>query len=200
MFDKIEINNAKFDESLVILSQINSKDTIKKLLKTFDIYINPDELDFYYDNIKVKIFQRDLVFLFFSKYFGSINELFSLNKKDYCKLIIILKKFLYDNGFKFMQHILTGDVIETINKKHLNKKMMTKISSSPLYDDFKEKYKDTFTILENGDIFTNYLNTILNSKIALLDYVYSDINGKQLKYSDKMDLISHEFLRYLILI
>lgn len=100
-----------------------------------------------------------------------------------------------------MQHILTGKVIETVNRRPLNKKQITKLQASSRYElVFKEKFRFSIDILNNGNIFHNYLNTIINSRIQLLDYEMYEYNGKELTISNEPDLIMDEYLRLIELI
>ncbi len=201
-FDKIEINNSKFDESAVIIGNINIHQSIDKLCEKFGIdEFDEDELLFYQDNIFVRPFQRELIFQVFAKYFGSVRDMYSIRLIDFCKLVVILKIMLYRKGFRYMQHILTGKVIETVNRRPLNKKQITKLQASSRYESvFKEKFSFSIDILNNGNIFHNYLNTIINSRIQLLDYEMYEYNGKELTISNEPDLIMDEYLRLIELI
>lgn len=201
-FDKIEINNSKFDESTVIIGNINIHQSIDKLCEKYGIdEFDIDELRYYQDNIFVRPFQRELTFQVFAKYFGSVRDMYSLRLIDYCKLVIIMKRMLYSKGFRYMQHILTGKVIETVNRRPLNKKQITKLQASSRYESvFQDKFCFSMDILNNGNIFQDYLNTIINSRIELLDYQLIEYSGKELTISKDPDLIMDEYLRLIDLI
>jgi len=200
-FDKIEINNSKFDESSVIIGNINIHQSIEKLRKKYKIEFDDEEVQWYADKVFVRPFQRDLTFQLFARHFGSVRDMYSIKRVEYAKLIVIMKHMLYKKGFRYMQHILSGDVVETVNRRPLNKKQVTKLRASSRYHSvFDEKYSDSMEILDAGNIMHNYLNIMLNSRIRIMDYQLQEHEGKELNISKHPDIIMDEYLRLVELI
>lgn len=193
--DKIEMTMAKFDESNIILADINVKQTLNKLAKQFKIKFDEDELDYYIKNLDIDTFQKNLVFQLFAKYFNNINDLYSLSKKQYCKLIIIMKVMLYKHGFRAIQHVLTAQVVKS-NTKRIPKKIIMKIEESDRYQLLKEKYNFTFDLVSKSDnAFYIYVSIIINSKFFLVDYADRDKTEAELLVHKNIDIILDELLR-----
>lgn len=193
-FDKLEVITSKFDESSVIISNINIKHTLNDLADRNFVKMKKKEVRYYMDNIKVDTFQKELIFQYFAKYFGSPQELYR-NQKQYCKLIIIFKKILADRGFRILQHLLTGEVVGFENpKKSLVKKIMTKIEASPRYKELMDyKYSSVSNMIEK--IIENYVKRLLFSDIKLVDYDMRENTGNTINNKKYIDLISDELLR-----
>lgn len=195
-FDKMEINTAKFDESLIVINQINLKQTISKLAEENFIKFKKKEVAYYADKeiMKVEPFQRDLIFGFFAKYFGSSRELRSA-RKEYAKLIILLKTMLENRGFNIIQHILTAQLVEYKHVKRNTKKQMQKVKSSPRYQSLVEyKYSSTSKLFDKN--LEDIVDIIVNSKFALVDYTHRDKTGKIINTKNK-DVICDELLRFM---
>lgn len=198
-FDKIEMNNSKFDESLIILGRINVEQTISMLYKTYNIKSNPKELDYYRTHLKVKPFQKELIFQIFAKYFGNIQDLYNMTNSDYCRLIIIMKRMLFSKGYLFMQHILSG-IVEATTARKISTKQSKKVEKSPRNSELEEKYKDVMEILDAGKVLNNYLNVMLNSRIKLVDYSLKKYTNQYINIAQHQDIICDEFLRLVNLI
>ena len=92
--DKFEMNSNKIDESLIILSEVNIKRTIKNIKKNIGVDVTKDEITFYKKFHKVNKFQVQLVHYFYAKHFGGYRDLNLLTRKQYITLVILLKRRL----------------------------------------------------------------------------------------------------------
>lgn len=92
--DKMLMNLSKIDEGITIMSDINIPLTISYLQKRFNVSISPEEIDFYVKHHKPQDIQIQLVYSFFAKYLGSYRDLKLCSRRDYIKLVLILKKKL----------------------------------------------------------------------------------------------------------
>lgn len=199
-FEKMEMHTSRFDESVLIQNKINLKQTIAKLQKKLMVDFDEDEIDYYMENLDIKPFQRDLVFQYFAKYFGSPRELYSCNKRSYCKLIILMKRDLFNKRFMFLQHILTSRLTHFMDiSRAAKKKQMTKVLNSERYKNLMEyKYsavKGMFNVGKN--MIENYVGMITSGKFELVDYEYKENTGKTLNTKKNVDLICEELLRFI---
>lgn len=194
--DKLVMNMSKIDESLIILSEINIKNTINKIKTRFNITVDKEELEFYMENHRINKFLMQIVHAYYAKFFEGYNDLLMLTKSQYIELLIILKKKLIYDGFVFLPQILTGNIQSRLNSRVIqNNKFISRIESSALY---KELLEDKFAAvieLKGENIIINLLSNIINTKFTFVDYVMDS------KIEEVIDInqntLSDEFLKFL---
>lgn len=199
-FEKMEMHTSKFDESILIQNKLNIKQTLKKLQKRFAVEFDKDELDYYVENLNIRPFQRELLFQYFAKYFGSSRELCSCNKRNVCKLIVLLKKILEDRNYQFLQHILSGTMVEMVEpKRSVRKKQMLRVMNSERYKNLMDyKYNAISSIFsKKKNKIEEYIIAIINGKFTLVDYKYRKDTGRLINNSKYKDLICDELLRFI---
>ena len=190
------MNATKMDESTVILSAINIKKTIKRIKKKMHIDIDKEELEFYRSNLKITKFQSRLVFYFYAKYFGGYRDLNSLNRTQYLKLLIMLKKRLQYQGFIYFPQILTANMEGRLNSRTIrNDKFLTKIETSSIYQSIITDKYSTLIDVDKSDLILNLLSTIINTTFTFVDYDRPDMLGQTIELNQ--DVVSDEFLNFL---
>ena len=198
-FDKFESFLSKTDESLIVQNQCacnDAMDTIEMMYGPFD----PEEIKFYmyrlFEDQKctVNSFQRDLVFNLFFKYFGDTATINMINLEDYVKLIIAAKRILETSGMVMLPYIVSSKIIRLATRKNVNKKELTKLESSPLWDMIKNKYK-------NEKIEKHILGliaVILSSEFEIIDPDDKELDGQKITVIP--ELICEEILMYISLV
>lgn len=198
-FDKFESFLQKQDESLLIQNQVASDDAMNQIKMMYGPF-DQDEIQFYKHRLSsggkctVNSFQRDLVFNLFFKYFGDTNTINAINLDDYVVLIIAAKRILEASGMILLPYIVSSKVIRLASRKNVNKKELTKLESSPLWEEIKRKY-------QNEKIEKHILSiiaVILSSEFEVIDYEDDELNGKQITILP--ELICEEILMYISLI
>ena len=194
--DKLEMNATKIDESIVILSEVNIKKTIKQLEKRMNIKISKEEIEYYKNHMKISKFQVTLVFWFYAKYFGSYRDLNFLNRTKYIKLLLMLKKRLQFQGFIYLPSILTANIDGRISSRTIrNTKFLSKIESSSIYQTLINDKYPTLEEIGKGDVILNTLSTIINTKFTFVEYDNPEVIGDLIELNN--DIVSEEFLNYL---
>lgn len=194
--DKLEMNSNKIDESLIILSNINIKKTIKRIKKHMNIKIEKDEINFYKKHYKINKFQVQLVFYFYARFFGGYRDLNLLNRKQYLTLTLLLKRRLQAQGAKFLPQILTGNIDSKLNTRTIqNTKFLMKIENSAIYDTLVKDKFSTLDELKKSNLILNLLSTILNTNFSYVDYDHPENTGEKIEVNS--DIISDEFLNFL---
>lgn len=194
--DKLEMNATKIDESIVILSEVNIKKTIKRIEKAMQMKVSKDEIAYYKQNMKITKFQVKLVFYFYARYFGSYRDLNFLNRTKYIKLLIMLKRRLQFQGFKYLPLILSANIDGRINSRTIrNAKFLSKIETSSLYQSIINDKYPTLTELDKDDVIMNTLSTIINTKFTFVEYDSPEQLGEEIIIDS--DVVSDEFLNYL---
>lgn len=197
-FDKMSVNTARINEAEMIINKVNIKRTIKTIIKKFDITLTKEELIFYNQDFKVNKLQKNLLFLFFAKYFGSAEALYYCNLQEYITLLIIMKKILQKNNFIYLDKIITGKIEEVTEKKSLNKKNYSKIIESEKYNNIiNEKYPDTFFNIMDSNIILKFVATIINNTFIENEY-QGEHNGDEIVINQ--DVVSEELLRIMTMI
>lgn len=194
--DKLEMNSNKIDESLIILSNINIKKTIKRIKKRSRTKITKDEFSYYKNHHRVHKFQVQLVFYFYAKYFGGYRDLNLVNRKQYFSLLLLLKRRLQAQGAKYLPQILTGNIIGKLNTRTIqNTKFLIKIENSVVYQTLIKDKFSTLDELNKSNLILNLLSTILNTSFVKVDYDNPDELGKIIEINP--DVVSDEFLNFI---
>lgn len=194
--DKLEMNSYKIDESLVILSNINIKQTIKKISKSMNIDIPKEEIRYYRDHHKISKTQVQLVYYYYARYFGGYRDLNLLTRKQYLKLLVLLKRKLQFQGLIYLPQILTANV-EKLNRRTIqNAKFLMKIENSAIYQDLVNEKFSTLEELKKSNLILNLLSTLINTTFTIVDYDHPDKLGEPLEI-DNQDILSDEFLTFL---
>lgn len=172
-FDKFESYQIRKDESLHLQNKMNAKTTVTKI----DFLYGPfpdDEIQYYKKTIgEINDFQKELVFNMFYKFFGDTDSIKDNNKDIYYKLIIAAKRLLLSAGLRIMPYIISAKIDKMVRRKNINKKELTKILESPLWEYIKDKYRS-----EKIEMYImNIIATILSSKFTIVDYENEDIDG-----------------------
>ena len=126
--------------------------------------------------------------------FGYDMSIKTINARDYIKLIIAARRLLESNNMIQLPYIISSRVVRIITKNTNNKKEMSKLESSELFESVRLKYRNPKiekTILSDIAI-------ILSSEFEFIDYHNRELNGKKIEVSS--DLILEEFLMYVCLI
>lgn len=194
--DKLEMNSAKIDESLVILSTVNIKKTIKRLQHKFGIHVDKDEIRYYLEHHEINKFQVQLIYYFYAKHFGGYQDLNLLTKTQYIKLMVLLKKRLQYQGFMYLPQLISGNIERLVKRTIQNKKFLDKIETSSVYQSI---IKDKFGILSEtnkSNMIINILSTLLNSSFTVVDYDFREKLGENIEINTP-DILSDEFLNFL---
>ena len=194
--DKLEINSSKIDESVVILSNSNINDTIKKLRKSTGIKISKDEIEYYKQNMNITTFQSQLVFYYFAKYFNGYRDLNMVNRTQYIKLLIILKKRLYFQEYVYLPEILTANIDGKLNSRTIrNDKFLTKIQTSDIYQSVMTNKYSILHDIGKDDLILKILSRMINTKFTVVNYDHPEQLGETIEVNQ--DIISEEFLNFL---
>lgn len=194
--DKLEMNASKLDESTVILSDINIKKTIKRIKKKMHIDISKEEIDYYKYNLNITKFQSQLVFYYYAKYFNGYRDLMLLNRTQYLKLLIMLKKRLQYQSCIYLPQIISSNIESKLNARTIrNDKFLTKIKTSSIYQHIINDKYSALTDIGKDDLIINLLSTLLNTTFTFVDYENKDLLGKPIEVNQ--DIISDEFLNFL---
>lgn len=194
--DKLEMNATKMDESILILSEINIKKTIKRIQKKLNVEITKDEIDYYRNNMKITKFQTQLVFYFYARQFSGYRDLNLINRTQYLKLLIMLKKRLEYQGFVYLPQILSANIESRLNTRTIqNNKFLRKIQSSSIYQSITNDKYSTLEDIDKSNLILNLLSTILNTSFTFVDYRHQENLGEPIIVNQ--DMVSDEFLNFL---
>lgn len=198
-FDRFEANVTKADESQYLQIKYNYEYVMKKIEDQWGPF-DQDEISFYKKEMRnsnreiINVFQRQLVFNLFYKYFGDTISINAINVDDYIKLVIAARKMLKGNNMGFLPYIISGKVNKIVSRKSLNKKEITEMESSQYYPLVEDKFK-------NPKILNQILGTvatIITSSFSVIDYEDRELNGLNIAVETR--IIIEEFLMYILLI
>lgn len=198
-FDRFEANATKADESNYLQIKYNYEYVMKKIEEQWGPF-DLDEIEFYKKEMRninneiINVFQRQLVFNMFYKYFGDTISINAINVDDYIKLVIAARKMLNGNNMAYLPYIISGKVNKIVSRKSLNKKEIAEMESSQYYPLVVDKFK-------NPKILNQILGTIatiITSNFSVIDYKDREFNGTPITVETR--IIIEEFLMYILLI
>lgn len=204
--DKMEMNLQKVDEGLIILAEIGIKRELERIIRDNDFDITDDEIDYYIHNHHLSHLQTELIYSYWSKYFGSSRNTHLINRKEYIILTLILKKKLlihagYNATDKNCKHtvlpyLLTGNILDRVNTRLIrNNKYVNKVDESDVFKYLNtNKYSNLNRI--RPDYILSLLSQINNTTFTYVVYEDPDLLGKEIEYNNE-DKISDELLFFL---
>lgn len=197
--DRFEDTLAKQDQSALLLTKYNYRWVMDRLEQKYGPF-DPKEIEFYVKELSdengkftLKPIQRELIGLYFYKYFDDPNGMIG-NRDDYVKLIIILRNILLANNMVLLPYILTGRVEKAFNKTSLKKSEKEKLRATEQYIQLQNKYKGS-KALNNIEAL---IAVVLTMKVYCIDYHDKTIHGARIPI--KPDIIVEELLRFILTI
>jgi hypothetical protein len=207
-FDMLQMNNAKYSIEDKNRAELLINSTIKNLMRDYDIEINQKDINFYKKYYKVNDtdksytpggeVQINIIYLFFSKYVKSYYVMNYIKPEQFIKIMIIFKEILTQTGYKYLPHLISGD-IDRVSSKRFNKRKLEKlIVSHPLFDNLS----DSFSFIRgqiNKDRFIESLRDLVTTRIYVVDHRFPDEteNRDYINISDAYEIISSEIVTFL---
>lgn len=201
--DKFLMNQNKIDEGSVILSEINIKCTISMIRELIDVPLSDEEIQYYMDNHHPDYIQVQLVYAYYTKFFGSYRDLNLLRFRDYIILLLLLKKkLLIDLGYEedvdgelhyaALPYIISGNVLDKVNTRIIrNNTFITELFNNSDYNELMNSKYDLLSTINNESIIS-ILSGIINTKFTYVTYEAQDLLGKEINYN--IDKVSSELL------
>lgn len=204
--DKMMMNASKIDEGVIVMADMNIKLTIDRIKKQIDVPISDEEVEYYMMNHNPSKIQVQLVYAYYTKYFGSFRDLNLLTKRDYMTLLILLKKkLLIELGYEtdedgevhcaVLPYLLTGNLADKVNTRIIrNNKFTQKVKDDYLYSELIDvKYR----LLESikPEFILSLLSSLINTRFTFVAFERPDLLGDEIVYSE--DKISDEALFFL---
>lgn len=196
--DKMAMNLTKLDEGQITIVDINIDKTLERIQKQIDIDVTEEEIDYYREYMRISKLQKELVYAYFAKYFGSVRDLNLITARQYIRLTLLLKKKLLISGSVYesvLPYILTGNSEDRVNTRLIrNHRFISKIEESASYQKLMDsKYKFLNEI--KPDYIMGVLSTLINTRFSYVVYEDPELLGKEIDYSE--DKISDELLNFL---
>jgi len=198
-FDKFESYLTKADESLYLQNKVNCEETMKTIEMIFGPF-KDEEVSFYMNNLSeegkiiINGFQKDLIFNLFYKYFGDPVSIKAINREDYVKLMIAAKRTLQSNNMVILPYVISSRINRLVSRKSLNKKELTKLTTSPFYSKIMGKYQNA----KIEKYILSIIATILSSEFQIIDFDDDELNGIIIETIP--DIICEEILMYVSLV
>ena len=146
--------------------------------------------------MNITTFQSQLVFYYFAKYFNGYRDLNMVNRTQYIKLLIILKKRLYFQEYVYLPEILTANIDGKLNSRTIrNDKFLTKIQTSDIYQSIMTNKYSILHDIGKDDLILKILSRMINTKFTVVNYDHPEQLGETIEVNQ--DIISEEFLNFL---
>lgn len=98
---------------------------------------------------------------------------------DLIKLIMIMKRDLPSRNYNYLPFFISSKVKYAAGRKNNKKKIEKMVMAHPLYQDWIDEYPDTYELM-NVDKLFGEMKTIMSCPIDVVDWQYTNMNGKQL--------------------
>lgn len=192
--DKMEMNMSKLDIGIVDLAKINVETSIAQLMEDIDLYIPEEEIAYYREHHNPSDIQVHLVRSIFAGMFTSYRDENLINRYQYNKLILILKKkLLLDNGYNqddvgedcYLPYILTGNLEGKANHKPIREqKLVAELEEDENYQYLiNVKYKE-LEEMKPGTI-KEIIATFVNSEFTYVCWENQDLLGQVIKAPER---------------
>lgn len=194
--DKFVMNMDKTDESLSIISEINIKTVMKKIRKRFNIYVEPEELNYYVEHMVLNNFLKNISLSYYAKFFQGYNDLNNISKELTIELIVILKKKLIYDGQVFLPQLLTANLQSKLNSRVIqNNKFISRLEASSLYQKLITEEFSAITEVKGNNVIITTLSTLINTNFTFVDYEMPDRLGETIDINQNN--LTDEFLKFL---
>lgn len=138
-------------------------------------------------------FQKQLIFNLFYKYFGDPVSIKAINNIDYIKLMLAARKMLESYNMVILPYIISSKVVRVPKRKNINKKELLKITSSPLWKQIQDKYRNE----KIEEEILGQIGVILSAEFKIIDFYDDSLDGKIIDCIS--DIVTEEYLMYVLL-
>lgn len=205
--DKMEMNLTKIDKGIIVLSEVNIEDTLRRLTNRYGVTISDEEIDYYRRNQKSSDLQTQLIRSIYSKEFMSYRDQYLVPQRASIMLQIILRRKLFTEAVcrpghnlddTKLPYILTGNVSGKVNTRMVrNSKLLAKIEEDSDY-----QYLVNYKYKELEELHPGYIKGILSSyiytKFTYVSYERPELLGVEIEAPE--DQICHELIQFLKMI
>ena len=202
--DKMEMNLTKIDKGIIIMSEVNIEETLRRVQNRYGVNISDKEIEYYMKNQKSSDIQTQLLRSIYSKEFMSYRDQYLVPKRQSIMLQIILKRILFTEAAcrpghnlddVVLPYILTGNVSGKVNTRMVrNSKLLAKIEEDSDY-----QYLVNYKYKELEELHPGYIKSILSSyiytKFTYVTYERPDKFGDEIEAPE--DQICHELIQFL---
>ena len=200
-FDKFESYITKTDSSLQSHNEIACQEAMELIRQRYGPF-EMDEINFFKrrlsadtGQVKINSLQKMLIFNLFYKYFSDVATTNCINLDDYITLILAARRILEENGMYLLAAIVSCKVVRLATRKSVNKKEMTKLESSELYEAIKNKYRNDKKIEKH---IIGLIAQALASDFEIISYDKDELDGQPMLIIP--EIICEEILIYITLI
>ena len=207
--DLLLMQNAKIDESSIVISESSVESTVVKIMNQYGSTITEDEIQFYMDFHKLNPkLQMILVKYFYAKEFNGFKDLNAITKRQYMKLMICLKRKLQASEYIYLPQIISSNVMGRTNAKLIqNNKFREKLNNTPLFGIMNEEkfsilnqiYNTNTSEKREKDPKMQLMSLLVNTKFTFVDYGMGlEHLGEIIEFNE--DMLCDEFINFINMI
>jgi hypothetical protein len=207
--DLLLMQNAKIDESSIVISESSVESTVTKIMKQYGSTITEEEIQFYMDFHKLNPkLQMMLVKYFYAKEFNGFKDLNAITKRQYMKLMICLKRKLQASEYIYLPQIISSNVMGRTNAKLIqNNKFREKLNNTPLFGIMNEEkfsilnqiYNTNTSEKREKDPKMQLMSLLVNTKFTFVDYGMGlEHLGEIIEFNE--DMLCDEFINFINMI
>lgn len=188
------MNMSKIDEGDTLLAEVNAENIVESVQKDFDVPITEEEIDYYIQNHHPCKEQLRLVYTYYGKIFGNVRDCKLLTRRDYIRLMLILKKkLLFDAGMDVtddrvaattaLAYIISGNLEGQSNTRIIrNEKFKSGLENSYQYKELKEEIYNLLEEIKPEEL-DSLISLFVNGNYTYCSYEHPELLGQKILYT-----------------
>lgn len=191
--DRFEAALNRMDEGDVAINALDIAKQLKTLVKTEfseSIDISKEEMDFYFNSMRLNSFQTNIILLFFG------NNFYTLNKRQYVFLLLMIRRWLSRySQFSLMSKLMTSNMVNVDNQRTtLKKSFLIKLNETKLYDTIRNKFK---FMNDKFDADKNPILNIIASACNIYEVFTYGCDNETIDVDDVQEDIAYQILLFI---
>lgn len=170
--EAIEMAVYRIDETIALIRDVNTKEVIRNIRKSFNIEITPEEFKFYRERVKLTPVNLFLLEEFYDRFFHDSDAIVNIGLDVTIELLIYMKKYLQLRGMTLLPQFCTARMHGRYKENMIkNARFLEKITTSSVWNNIIEK---AYTYIEEIDPkehpIIKKMSTFINTTFEFVDY------------------------------
>lgn len=215
IFDRC-FSKSNTNELTNVIADVQIKSVISKMRKRLEsLYethnikksanISYDEYKYFSDHVPITSEQYKIVFLFYMQYVSEYEIFYTITRRDYFELLILLTKYLEVRNFRRMSKILISRVCEdskvSAHRSSVSKKLISEIQNMSRFKQLNEtKYKFISERFESSDYILNIIEEFTKHDREFPEEYGSQNANEFVKIKDNAQFVQKEVAVELLLL
>lgn len=177
----------RIEQKLVRANELDfmlNKEAINDFIKTNSVLKDPEEFNYYFQNVNITSLQVKFVNFFMNKFIGQGINIYHCDRREYIEMVMLTHAWLVQNKYTLLSQIFLSQPIPKQSKKNFNKgNLMMSILESKSYENIMNKYSIIQEKIVEGKTIINFVGEILNTNFTYFP-LYNEPNNREVDFED----------------